>query len=817
MSVIEEILGQYDDLAASDANEAATRLKVINDVLYKVLGWTHTDVTVEDRVLEDGVTTFSDYILRTGMSSLVIEAKRVGASFHEVPDTRRANLRGRFISGATGEAITQARDYARKMGIPFAVVTNGKQWIVFPATRTDQITFSNSAAIIFPSLRSALRDDFAEFYDLLSRECVINGSLQAELLGRREDQIEERRLNKFFTKGFSKISRHSLYPLIEDAITTSFSENIVNADPELLERLYVRTPDRMRFDGRIKMHIQKRDSVLEKAAIRPLRDKRSNVINDLILAAARRAKPLAILVLGQVGAGKTTFLEFTRKVGAANFFTVISGKPYPHWVHIDFKKFDRTGDAHAFLVDSIKAYISSDPFLSDYETCLKHAYEEEISALFRGPLFLLSDDEGEKKRRVADLLSNDYQKTSPYVEKVIRYAAGKSSFFLVIDNVDQFEDDDIQSKIFSSAMAFAQSTNCNLVCAMRETTFIRHKNSATFDAFDFDAVAIDAPSVEAVLSKRFFVAKQLLSGKSGQFTAENGAVMKVGNMADIIEMVQASVLGSSIGSIIEILATSDIRLALRMTREFLQSGWTASGKALRIYQETGHYILPAHEALRAIMLGNQPVYHEEFSVLGNPFDSRLSQTNAQLLRLYVLNACVQLSSEAGFRYVEGTEIRDSLRSIGFGDDITIKVITDLCNFRFIHTTSHAAPSIESSFVVSRLGGNILKNFLSNMMYLENVLMDTFIANDDAWLDLKSSSTAIYAERDIVNRLSLRKQRVLSFHSHMSDLYKPLQDESLRRGLPKHWCSNPLLASKHQLDINLEKARGSAERNYKTPS
>src|SRR5262249_18415584 len=219
-----------------------------------------------------------------------------------------------------------------------------------------------------------------------------------------------------------------------------------------------------------------------------------------------------------------------------------------------------------------------------------------------------------------------------------------------------FEDEGLQAAIFADAMAFGQKTKTNLICSMREATYVRHKTTALFDAFDFDPISIDPPNIQAVLSKRFFVARQLLQGRSAKFTAENGAEVSIASLSIVIDLVQGSVLGTELGNLIEVLATSDIRLALRMTREFLQSGWTASGKALRIYQATGKYIMPQHEALRAIMLGTQQVYSEEFSAIGNPFDSRLAKSEAQLLRLYILAAIVTLSSERSFRHLEGSDI-----------------------------------------------------------------------------------------------------------------------------------------------------------------
>jgi hypothetical protein len=807
------ILAQYRQLALHQANEADTRLKVINDVLYHVLGWTHADVHVEERVSEDGSTTWADYTLRTGMTALVIEAKKVGVAFDEVPDTRRARLQGRIMTGDTGQAIIQARDYARKLSLPFAVVTNGNTWIVFPATRTDQVRFADSSAIIFPDLQSALDTDFAEFTDLLSRDSVINGSLENELLGRIENQIEDRRLNRFFPSGFSRITRHSLYPLIEDAIVTAFTEDIVNGDPSLLEKMYVRTPDRMRFDSRVRIHISKRDGVVAKPTIRAMREKGAKAVTTLIADAGRRARPLAMLVLGQVGAGKTTFLQHTRKVSAAQLFAPKTDRPYPHWFHVDFRPFAKGESALTYLVEALLNGINIDPFLSDYERCIKHAYREEIDALFRGPMFLLKDDEAERKRRITQLLMDDYSKGLPYVEKVIKYAARSAAVFLAVDNIDQFDEEDVQAGIFSDAMALTQKIGANLICSMREGTYVQHKNSPVFDAFDFDPIAIEPPLVEAVLARRFFVAKQLLEGRSGSFTAENGADVSVANLPTIIDLVQSSVLGTTIGNLIEVLATSDIRLALRMTREFLQSGWTASGKALRIYESTGRYVMPQHEALRAIMIGTQKQYYEEHSVVGNPFDSRVSKTEAQMLRVYVLSAIVLLSSDATFRHLEGLEIQRNLRSLGFGDAVTMKVLSDLCRLRFIHTTSHSKPSFESNFIVSRLGAYIIRYFIADMMFLENTMMDTFIPDESVWNSLRQQTTAIYSERHTIRRLSLRRQRAQDFFSYVSSLYTPLRDESIRRGFATAWCAHPFEAAANQLSSNLTRATRSAERNY----
>ena len=76
-----EVLSIYSKLDVSDANEAETRLKIIDLIIFKILGWGFDDVKVEERVSEDGRTTFADYVIKTANTGIIIEAKKTGASF----------------------------------------------------------------------------------------------------------------------------------------------------------------------------------------------------------------------------------------------------------------------------------------------------------------------------------------------------------------------------------------------------------------------------------------------------------------------------------------------------------------------------------------------------------------------------------------------------------------------------------------------------------------------------------------------------------------------------------------------------------------
>ena len=131
----------------------------------------------------------------------------------------------------------------------------------------------------------------------------------------------------------------------------------------------------------------------------------------------------------------------------------------------------------------------------------------------------------------------------------------------------------------------------------------------------------------------------------------------------------------------------------------------------------------------------------------------------------------------------------------------------------MHTIAHTPPSLEASFIVSRLGGYIVRHFIGDMMFLENIMVDTFIADRDIWDRIRTQTAAIYAERDTLKRMAHRKKRVLTFFDYMKSLYAPLKEESLRRGLPKEWCVNPLEAIEADFTSRLNRAMSSAQRNY----
>jgi hypothetical protein len=811
---IQSIINAASSLKIADANEAMTRLKLIDLVLFDLLQWTNDDVTVEDRIGEDGATKFSDYQLSTGRQSILVEAKKIGVNFDGTPRSRKAVCKGAWLDKTkAGDAVRQARDYGRKCGVGFCIATNGISWIAFPVNRRDQISFEESQAIVFNDVIQALTDDPDEFIGLFGRSSVIEGSLDKALLGSERDQNEPRRLNNIYDRSFSKVGRSTIFKYIEREIITAFNEELLSDNVEILERCYVQTPERTRFDSRIQMYLAPREQVLKARPIRPVgRRGGQKAVQQLLTETKLTSRPIALLTAGLVGSGKTTFLNYISKVTARDMFAKSDTKNTAHWIYADFRNFSASSNPRTFLINAIFEYVKTHPYLSSYDKSIRHAYESEIHALKTGPLSLFSDDAEYIKKAVADVLLNDYKAVEPYATKIITYASSISPVFLVVDNVDQIEESGKQASIFLEATALARTLGANLVLAMRDATYAKNRSSAVFDAFDFDAVYIDPPDILAVLSRRFTVAESLVKGKDVAFEGANGR-MFAAEGTEIIQLLSSSVLGTEVGRIIEVAATGDTRLALQMTRQFLQYGYSSTIKALDTYQRKGSYQLPPHEALRAIMLGNQGIYREDFSVFGNPFDARLGRSDLQFLRIYVMYALVAYSAEREFEGMPAREIIETLERLGVSERASEQIIRDLIRFRYLFSRSHQDYTRESILIPSRLCGYVVRELLERLMFVETAMFDTFISDDLTWDTLKSNMRLVYREKNPARKFQIRKEIASVFFDFAESKLEEMIGQARQRGLPPQWCTNPFAKARDGFQADIRRAAASAQRNY----
>ena len=170
-SVFDRLCVELQQNLGKIETEQDVRFQVINRMLTEVLGWPYFDVKTE-RAVESG---FIDYLVGSdGKNRLVVEAKRTARILVDTKSPRFSSYKtgGPALESARG-GLDQAQRYCIDTAVPYAALSTGIEWIAFWAIRTDGTPPMEGRAMVFPNLES-IKDNFAAFYDLFSKEGVIN-------------------------------------------------------------------------------------------------------------------------------------------------------------------------------------------------------------------------------------------------------------------------------------------------------------------------------------------------------------------------------------------------------------------------------------------------------------------------------------------------------------------------------------------------------------------------------------------------------------------------------------------------------------------
>ena len=685
-------------------------------------------------------------------------------------------------------------------------MTNGSAWIIFPAVRTDEVSFEETQARIFRDLTD-VKTRIVEFWELFSRQRVSEGNLENELLSPEKNTSARRVLSLVREPGF-RLGRNALYEHIEPAVNAALTDEALLNDTEALKLCYVKSSERRKYDSRLQMVVSDAKTYLGHKTTR-VRSRKSKGYFETKITQDIPGSPRFILILGSVGAGKTTFLHYTRKISAAS---QIDKKVL--WLYVDFKKTTGNQNPRQFLYEELRRLIDSDKEfnLGEWANSIMPAYADTISNLERGPLFLLKkSNKPEFEKEISATIMKEREELVPYVEKIIKYAINTKPGFLVIDNVDQIDNDQRQNEIFSEAQAVAQRMGINIIMSLRESTFLRHRGSPVFDAFQFDSLYIDPPSILPVLSRRFSYAKKVLSGKKADLTLESGIHLKVSDISVFFDIVIQSVLAADAGFMIEILSGGDIRRGLSLVREFLSSGHTTADRALSAYIHEGNYKFPPHEIFKGAVLGKRMVYREEESLLPNLYDSKLGTEFLQLLRFNILSRLTDLASDAAFEALAVSEIIDQLYLIGIPSGIVEACLKTLLDSRAIRTSDGLSFSPQSKIIPNRLAAYLVRELGCSFNYFEMCLIDSYIFEKDFWTRISELTGQIENASDDITRIKLRIERVRQYVKYLLHIEERWVVECKRRGLGNSWGHQRIATEiqKH-LEVDMARALASAE-------
>jgi hypothetical protein len=358
----------------------------------------------------------------------------------------------------------------------------------------------------------------------------------------------------------------------------------------------------------------------------------------------------------------------------------------------------------------------------------------------------------------------------PYVDKIFRHLAATSLCVVVLDNIDLYEDEELEKTVFSEGLAFSKRIYCNVIVTIRETTFVKHKTNSAFDAYELRKLWLDAPDFKAVLSARLTYAKKILEDKYAKIDLRNGMHLEVPDLSVFFDIVQRSVLQGLPGDFIDYMTDANIRRGLTLVTNLLTSGHIQADRAIANYiKGETRYSFPMHEVFKGTMLGQWKYFKEGRADCINLFDARLGSKNLRLLRFHLLNLLlVRARSEASLE-VAVKDCTLLFSNCGASEAQIVVCLEFLCKHGLVRNSSAEGVQATSSVTITRTGGYYVRVLCNDFPYIEACLLDTAIEDHAVWDELQGLTLRIEKTRSLSSRMELRVKRIEVFLNYLERL------------------------------------------------
>lgn len=570
-SRFDAIRAEIEGYVKTIVTEQDTRLKAIDRLLVEVLGWEVADIATEDR----SGTGYVDYILSLdGLPRVVVEAKRDGLSFDLTGDAGRPyKLDGpMFASKECKSGLEQAIGYCAHRSVELAVVTNGREWIIFRGNRGgDGIPVLEGRGFIYPDL-DGIADQYKLFWELLSPDGVGNESFRAHFLEAEGAPIRSVSFSEpvFKPHDARPLKPSGLYGDMRGIMTRFFTRLSGDDDPEMLVKCFVESRESRDADralARISEDlISKIRSVDEVAATEQL--------VELIETSVSSDSRSFTIIVGTKGSGKSTFIErfFEAVLPDALRRQTVSAR-------VDLRS--HTGDVAGLvrwlnieLLNSLETAIGEDLAFDE----ILGMFYDEYTRLKRGPwkhLYERSDDSF--RVRFGEMIERK-RAESPreYIGGLFRHIVANRRLLpiVIFDNADHFTIE-YQEAVYQYARAIHSRSGAMVILPITDRTSWQLSDHGALRSFEHEALYLPTPPMRAVLTKRIeYLSKKLEQdpAESGQYTIAPGVRLSVRDLNKFVAAIERVLISRDfVAEWLSSLANGDVRRSLQLTSDVVSS------------------------------------------------------------------------------------------------------------------------------------------------------------------------------------------------------------------------------------------------------
>ncbi len=756
-----------------DWNEAETRFQIIDRILMECLGWPRDMIRLE----QPQERKFTDYEFGNPRR-MIWEAKRTGNVF-DLPANFNKNLLSDLpsimkVDDNAKEAIEQAQEYCIKRGVDVAVVTNGRQIIAFFATRNDGLSPLDCKCLVVNGYEE-LYDKFPTIWQLLSPEGVFERRLNRFLKIGEDSKLPEKLsafLNDYPKYRYPSDLQNSLSTISELLLNDIIDQE--DAEKQFYEECYCES-------GALSQHALVGKQMLAsryEAMFNPSKQgplvtpatKRDGelAIDKEVITSSFRQRP--IVLIGDVGVGKTSFLKHLMLVSANEEFKDAI------YIHINLGS---QGALSYNLIEFVIIEIEKQLF-ENYQVDIREAnfvkavYDSEIKRFDKGIFSELKNtDVSSYNLKLMELLEGKLKHIDQHLQASIAHLAKgwRKQIIIALDNADQ-RNISVQQEAFIIAQNFAREWQAVVFITVRPHTFFQSKKSGTLAAYPPRVFTISPPRVDLVIEKRLEFALDIAEGKI-QIHHLGNIHLNLNNISIFLKCLLFSLKRND--KLVEFLSNitgGNIREVIGFVTRFIGSANVDAEKIIDMMGK-GNYVIPLHEFWKSALLGEYSHYDPHSSMALNLFDIDSVNPNEHFLTpiiLGFLNSDGKHKSKDGYVNIE--KVLLEMQNLGFSPSSISSSINETNNKKLIESAERVTfeenddnlkvSNELENFRITTIGAYHLKRWISEFSYLDAMSLDTPILDEDVRVQLK----------DRVNSFSIndRFNRAMIFRSYLSKIW-----------------------------------------------
>lgn len=761
---------------AEGTNEATTRMRAIDTIIFDVLGWDKLKVDTEKYIRAEG---FADYAFEiAGHINLIVEAKREQKTF--LLPVRKYSEKP-FGFGLLAEeckeaydAMVQAAGYATNQGSRYIAISNGHQWLLTLSYVHNQ-PIDERLVYVFESV-DAIKERFQVFWNCFSYNAIYSNIPAIELSESRKNPAPAK-LSSTIPGYPLPIDRNYLKNELSYVLSIVWDElNSNDTSKDFLEKCYIfpdppDKPDKAFTIAKEIIEIRnKQDEQLTREVIS------SQKVPQLIKAYTTE-KP--ILVLGEIGHGKSIFLRYLRMIEAE--------KELKNYVQIDVDFLDSPDnaiDVPLFIVKEIYRQLSERYKIDITEdNFVRAALNAEINRFKKSPRgHAFPVESNTYKLHEIEYIENiqkDHHEYLKYVSQHIKGSYGKS-IAIFFDNLDK-RTLEIQEEAFLRSSAMARDWDALIFVCLRPDTYHISKRSGVLDSIAPKIISIAPPNAKILLKKRFKYGTMIASGKIRKVPSGRDISVELPTVAEFItDCCLYSLKSSKLVNLFESISNGNARSLLQYTKQIITSNHLDTKKIIKkIREEDGCYIISDHEAERSLLYGDYQHYDPKEAVFINIFDIRHSDPIEHFCKLFLLDF-LNRSYSGGIQhgYCRLKDIVNYSSQLGYTIDYTKEMTKELLEFKCCRTSTRENNLSNDNVLIgiTSLGRYHLNVLVKKFTYIDAMIIDTPIID-------KTVRSKIKDIQPIIERL----ERAELFLKYLDECSSYLQDEEAKTIWQKISC------------------------------